>query len=50
MKLPALLLAGLCVAGGQAHAGLFADDDAREQVQQLDARPSKLEETTKQNI
>jgi len=50
MKLPALLLAGLCVAGGQAHAGLFADDDARAQVQQLDARTSRLEEAGKQQF
>lgn len=48
MKLPALLLAGLFVAGGQAHAGLFADDEARTQARQLDARTSRLEESSKQ--
>jgi tol-pal system protein YbgF len=47
MKLRALLLAGLCVAG-QAHAGLFSDDEAREQIQQVEARVSKLEATGKQ--
>lgn len=46
MRLPALLLAGLCVAG-QAHAGLFSDDEARNQAQQLDVRTSKLEEAGK---
>lgn len=49
MKLPALLLAGLCIAGGQAHAGLFSDDEARTQAQQLDVRTSKLEEAGKQH-
>lgn len=34
----------LCVASGQAAAGLFADEDARKQVQQLEARVGKLEE------
>ncbi len=48
MKLRALLLAGLYVAGGQAHAGLFSDDEARKQIQQLEARVSKLEEAGKQ--
>ena len=48
MKLRVLLLAGLCVAGGQSHAGLFSDDEAREQIRQLEARASKLEETSKQ--
>ena len=47
MKLHALLLAGLCVAG-QAHASLFSDDEAREQIQQVEARVSKLEGTSKQ--
>lgn len=48
MKLRALLLAGLCAAGGQACAGLFSDDEAREQVRQVETRVSKLEETGKQ--
>ena len=48
MKLRALLLAGLCIAGGQAHAGLFSDDEARNQIQQLETRVSKLEEAGKQ--
>jgi len=37
------LLACLCVASSHAAAGLFADEDARKQVQQLDARIAKLE-------
>lgn len=37
------LLLGLCVASSHASAGLFADDDARKQVQQLEARVIKLE-------
>lgn len=50
MRLSALLLAGLCVAGGQAYAGLFADDEARTQTQQLDARTARLEEAGKQQF
>ena len=38
------LLVCLCVASSQAAAGLFADDDARKQIQQLDARITKLEQ------
>lgn len=34
----------LCAASGQAAAGLFADDDARKQVKQLEARTVKLEQ------
>jgi tol-pal system protein YbgF len=37
------LLICLCVASSHAAAGLFADDDARKQVQQLEARIVKLE-------
>ena len=48
MKLRVLLLAGLCVVGGQARAGLFNDDEAREQIRQVEARVLKLEETSKQ--
>ncbi|MGC2456898.1 MAG: tol-pal system protein YbgF [Gallionellaceae bacterium] len=44
----ALLLAALCFAGGQAYAGLFSDDEARQQVQQVGARVSSLEEAGKQ--
>lgn len=39
------LLICLCVASSQATAGLFADDDARKQVQQLEVRITKLEQT-----
>ena len=38
------LLVCLCVASSHAAAGLFADDDARKQIQQLDARITKLEQ------
>jgi len=38
------LLACLCVASSSAMAGLFADDDARKQVKQLEARIVKLEQ------
>lgn len=38
------LLVCLCVASSHAAAGLFADDDARKQVQQLEARIVKLEQ------
>jgi tol-pal system protein YbgF len=38
------LLFCLCVASGPAAAGLFADDDARKQVKQLEARTVKLEQ------
>jgi tol-pal system protein YbgF len=46
MKLRALLFAGCCIAAaGSAHAGLLSDDEARKQVQQLEARISKLEQS-----
>lgn len=46
MKLRVLLLAGCCVAAaGSAHAGLLTDDGARKQIQQLEARISKLEKS-----
>jgi len=46
MKLRALLFAGCCVAAaGSAHAGLLTDDEARKQIQQLEARISKLEQS-----
>ena len=44
MKLRVLLLAGLCVVAGQARAGLFSDDEARQQIQQVGA---SLEEAGK---
>jgi tol-pal system protein YbgF len=48
-KLRVLLLAlSCCAVAGQAHAGLFNDDEARAQIQQLAARISALEATTKQ--
>lgn len=37
------LLACLCVVSSHAAAGLFSDEDARKQIQQLDARILKLE-------
>jgi len=43
----ALILLVLCVSG-PAQAGLFSDDDARKQIQQLEARLLKLEATTEQ--
>lgn len=50
MKLRTLLMAGLCLAVGQAHASLFNDDEAREQIRQLDLRVSGLEGSSKQQI
>lgn len=48
MKLRVLLLAGLgLVFVAQAHAGLFNDDEARQQIQQVGARVSSLEETAR---
>ena len=44
LKQRVLLLLALCVAA-PAQAGLFSDDDARKQIQQLEARMLKLEET-----
>jgi tol-pal system protein YbgF len=38
------LLVCLCVASSHAAAGLFADDDARKQIQQLQERVVKLEQ------
>lgn len=48
MRLRLLLLGGLCIAAGQARAGLFSDDAARMQIQQVEARVSGLEESGKQ--
>jgi len=47
LKQRALLLLALCCAA-PAQAGLFSDDDARKQIQQLEARVLKLEEQGKQ--
>jgi tol-pal system protein YbgF len=38
------LLFGLFMVNGPAYAGLFTDDDARKQIQQLEARILKMEE------
>lgn len=46
-KLRALMLLGLCFAV-PAQAGLFSDDEARKQIQQLEARVLKLEDDLKQ--
>ena len=42
-----MLLAGSCVFCGQALAGLFSDDEARQQIQQVGARVSNLEDAVK---
>jgi len=44
LKLCALVLMGWCIAA-PAQAGLFADDDARKRIQQLETRSLKLEES-----
>jgi len=44
LKLCALVLVGWCIAA-PAQAGLFADDDARKRIQQLETRLLKLEES-----
>jgi tol-pal system protein YbgF len=44
LKLSTLVLVGWCIAV-PAHAGLFADDDARKQIHLLEARVLKLEES-----
>jgi len=49
VKLRALLLAGLCAVAGQAHAGLFSDDEAHTKIQQLDVRVSQLTEKLEQS-
>lgn len=46
-KLHLWLFAGMCFATAQASAGLFSDDDARAQIQQLEVRIVQLE---KENI
>lgn len=42
------LCVGLCLLTAQASAGLFTDDEARKQIEQLEARISSLEESYKQ--
>jgi tol-pal system protein YbgF len=56
LKLRVLMLLGLCFAA-PAKAGLFADDDARKQIQQLEARVQQfearvrvLEDSSKQQV
>jgi len=49
MKLRVLMLLGLCFVA-PAQAGLFADDDARKQIQQLEARLRTLEDAAKQQV
>ncbi len=44
LKLRALLLLAGLFVGGQAHAGLFSDDEAHQRIQQLVERASRLEE------
>lgn len=46
-KLHLWLFAGMCVVSAQASAGLFNDEEARTQIQQLEVRVSQLE---KENI
>jgi len=43
LKTASCLLGGLCLVSSPAFAGLFADDDARQAVQQLEARVVQLE-------
>lgn len=47
-KLRLWLFVGLCFVTAQASAGLFSDDEARKQIEQLEARLSKLEDGYKQ--
>ena len=42
-KLHLWLFAGMCVVTAQAYAGLFSDDEARTQIQQLEVRITQLE-------
>ena len=42
-KLHFCLFAGMCVVASQASAGLFGDDEARAQIQQLEVRFAQLE-------
>ena len=47
-KLRLWLFAGLCLATAHASAGLFNDDEARKQIEQLETRLARLEEGYKQ--
>ncbi len=49
MKLRVLMLLGLCFVA-PAQAGLFADDDARKQIQQLEARLRALDDDAKLKV
>ncbi|GAB1233271.1 tol-pal system protein YbgF [Ferrigenium sp. UT5] len=44
LKAASCLLGGLLLVSSPAFAGLFSDDDARKQIQQLEARVIKLEQ------
>jgi tol-pal system protein YbgF len=48
MKARALLLLAACVVAGQAHAGLFTDEESRKQIKELEGRISQLEDAGKQ--
>jgi tol-pal system protein YbgF len=48
MTLRALLLLAACAIYGQAHAGLFSDEETRKQVKELEARISLMEDAAKQ--
>jgi len=48
VKLRALLLLVSCLIFGQAHAGLFADEETRKQIKELEGRMSLLEDAAKQ--
>lgn len=45
-KLRLWLFAGMCIATAQASAGLFSDDEARTQIQQLEVRLVQLEKAS----
>jgi tol-pal system protein YbgF len=45
VKLYFWLFAGLCIVTTEAAAGLFSDDEAREQIQQLEVRLTQLEKS-----
>lgn len=44
-KLHLWLFAGMCIVTAQASAGLFSDDEARTQIEQLEVRIEQLEKT-----
>ena len=46
-KLHFCLFAGMCIVAAQASAGLFGDNEARAQIQQLEVRFAQME---KENI